>query len=62
MLGYFELPEDEQPSELIWGNDTALETWFSSVKFRRANPDKHMEPIADAPMTQNDLTAGLLGG
>lgn len=62
MLGYFELIEDEQPPELIWGNDAALEKWFADVKFRRANPDSHMEPIEDAPMTQNDLVAGLLGG
>jgi hypothetical protein len=60
VLGYFELLEDEQPPQLIWGNDDALEKWFADVKLRRDNP--HMEPIQDAPMTQNALTADLLGG
>jgi pimeloyl-ACP methyl ester carboxylesterase len=59
VLGYFEIPnEEDQPPELIWGNDDRLIAWFDEVKFRRQNPDNsRMEPIPD--MQQNDLSKRL---
>lgn len=62
VLGYFEVPEDEQPPEEMWGNDEALIAWFEEIKRQRANPDSRgMEPIPD--MQENELTKQFrLGG
>lgn len=54
VLGYFEISEDEQPPEEMWGNDDQLVSWFEEVKRQRANPDStRMEPIPD--MQENEL-------
>lgn len=59
ILGFFELPEDEQPDESIWGHPERLDDWFEAVKHRRKNPGQ--EPIvddySDKDFTQNELTA-----
>ena len=63
VLGYFELPDNEQPDEKIWGHPERLEEWFEAVKQRR---ESGMEPISydeepDEGFARNELTAQLLG-
>ena len=63
VLGYFELPDDEQPDASIWGSPERLEEWFEAIKQRR---ETGMEPISydeepDDGFTRNELTAELLG-
>jgi len=50
VLGYFEMPLDDQPPRHIWGNPDRLDEWFKAVKQRRLNPVKSqsMEAIEDA--------------
>ena len=62
VLGYFELPDDEQPDELIWGNPVRLEEWFEAIKQRRENGGMTPVPQADEDMTGNELTRELLAG
>lgn len=48
-MGFFELPEEDQPPEGLYGNDKRLTEWFDGVKYRRANPDRPgMEPVPEA--------------
>lgn len=58
-----ELPDDEQPDELIWGNPARLEEWFEAIKQRREQGGG-MTPVpeADEDMTGNELTRELLAG
>lgn len=65
LLGYMELPDDDQPDEKIWNHPEKLEEWFDMVKERRKNPN--MEKVPNSPeeywegqeYDQNELTAGL---
>lgn len=60
--GWMEQPEEDIPPEEIWHHGKRLEEWFEAVKHRRENPDSAPhEVIEDAPMTQNELTAEVLG-
>lgn len=38
ILGYYELPENEQPDESIWSHPEKLEDWWESVKRNRETP------------------------
>jgi hypothetical protein len=63
VLGYFELPDNDQPDEHIWGHPERLEEWFEAIKQRR---EQGMEPIRDDDdevpgMTRNELTDELIG-
>jgi hypothetical protein len=63
VLGYYELPDEEQPDATIWGHPERLEEWFKAIKQRR---ESGMEPInydeePDDGFTRNELTAELLG-
>lgn len=61
VLGFFELPDEEQPDATIWGHPQRLEEWFEAIKQRR---ETGMEPISydeEPDMTRNELTAQLLG-
>lgn len=64
VLGFLELPDDEQPDESIWGNPVRLEEWFRVVQQRRENPSGGAEavPQADEDMSRNELTEQLLRG
>jgi hypothetical protein len=64
VLGFLELPDDEQPDESIWGNPARLEEWFRVVQQRRENPGSGSEavPQADEDMSRNELTEQLLRG
>jgi hypothetical protein len=60
LLGYWEMPEDDQPSEDIWLDDKALSEHFESVRAKyRSKYGKDSEDVPDAPMEQNELTASL---
>lgn len=63
VLGFFELPEDDQPPEEIWHHTERLEEWFKAVKQRRDNPDMKPidEPMEESEMTSNSLTDEILG-
>jgi len=62
VLGYFELPDDDQPDEKIWGHAERLEEWFEAIKQRR---EQGLTSIDDdevpSDMTSNELTAELIG-
>lgn len=60
MLGYYELPEDEQPKPSIWHHPERLEEWFAAVKQRRETGQQPIE-AEDADMTGNELTRELMG-
>lgn len=59
VLGWFELPERDQPPEAIWLDPEALEEHFQRVKDRYAagtsSEDEHVS------LSQNELTRGLRG-
>lgn len=55
MLGYFELPHDDQPEERIWHHAELMEEHWEAVKQRRANPSTPSEPMTEVPMTSNEL-------
>jgi hypothetical protein len=61
--GWLEQPEEDIPPEEIWHHSERLEEWFESVKQRREDggSGRGHEVIEDAPMTQNDLTAEVIG-
>lgn len=61
VLGYFELAEDEVPSENIWHHHDRLEEWFAAVKQRR---ESGQQPVDDEPNSEwatNELTQELMG-
>lgn len=64
VLGYFELPDDERPDDLIWHHQERITEWFEAVTERRKNPD--MEPIDsesfDVPVMKNEALEELIGG
>lgn len=61
-LGFYELPEEEQPDELIWNHQERLDEWFKQVKEDRKHPNKkkaHDEEWEDVDLDQNEHTAEL---
>lgn len=55
ILSYWELPEEDQPNERIWGDDEALSAWFEMVKERRKARSRGEEPMEQVPQVTNDL-------
>lgn len=56
MLAYYELPAEDQPPREIWHSSDRLKEWFDSVKQRREDKARGLEPIDDGPaddMTEN---------
>ena len=51
VLGWWELPEEDQPPERYWGDDEALQEWFAAVKVSRT-------PVRAALVARPDLAAG----
>ena len=60
ILGWMELPDDQQPPEAIWLHPRLLGEHFDRVRDRMAR-GPGMEPVEDMPMMQNELTSGLRG-
>jgi hypothetical protein len=60
ILGFEQLPRDEQPPEAIWLDNRALRDWFKAVDAKRereADPNKQIEdPV------QNDAASALIHG
>lgn len=61
-LGFYEMPESDQPPEEIWHHGERLEQWFAAVKTRQDHPE--MEPIEDeyvddGTSVKNELMADL---
>ena len=58
VLGFMELPDDEQPPASIWHHEERLEEWFAAVKQRReerfSGSGPTMQPI-------DDDTPGMMG-
>ena len=62
MIGFFELPEEDQPPQRIWLDAERLEEWFDAVRSRRRSAAKGLEPLEldDEPGEQNELTKELI--
>lgn len=58
VLGFFELPDDEQPPHTIWHDEEAIAEWFEEVdrkrKERSGGPGS--ERVESVPMDDNELT------
>ena len=61
VLGWYELPADDQPDESIWLNNEALDDHFRRVK-ERYKSGSGMESIEDVPESQNEFTRDLRKG
>ncbi len=67
VLGWWELPEEEQPPPTIWGLDDRLKEWWAAVDEQRK--DKYAgssggsgEALETVPTTQNEYATELLKG
>lgn len=57
ILGYFELPEDEQPDQSIWNHPDKLEQWWEQIKAAKDDPNKQSKiEWEQADLEQNELT------
>jgi len=59
ILGFFELPKDEQPPDEIWLNDEEIAAHFERIDEARDARVQGMEPIDETPLVQNELTRTL---
>jgi frataxin-like iron-binding protein CyaY len=59
VLGWYELPDSDQPGREIWLNDEALDEHFTAVRARWGSNSSE-EAIED--MDQNEFTKGLKKG
>ncbi len=58
VLGYYEMPEDDQPDDSIWNHFERLTEHFEMVKKMRKNPGHEVidkQEWDDADLMQNDL-------
>ncbi len=53
IIGFFELPEDEQPPATIWHREEALGEWFEQVDERR-KPTSGGDRVETVPMDDNE--------
>lgn len=60
VLGYFEMPKNEQPDENIWHHPERLEEWFEAVERRRESGMQPIDEGEDTDMTQNALARELM--
>lgn len=57
ILGYFEMPEDEQPDASIWNQPEKLDAWWDEIKAARNDPNKKSKiEWESADLDQNELT------
>ena len=63
VLGWWELPEDEQPPPEMWGLDNRLKEWWAAVEQRRNDKyGKPAEAMEDVPQMQNEYATELMKG
>jgi hypothetical protein len=62
VLGYFELPDDERPDELIWHHQERLTEWFEAVTERRKNPGMYPVDDIEGPTMKNEYLEEIMGG
>lgn len=62
VLGFFELPDEQQPPERIWLDDKALSEHFKQVRSsqKSGGGNSGMEQVPD--LSQNELTKDLSRG
>lgn len=46
MLGFYELPTEDQPPRQIWHSFERIKEWFDAVKQRRIDGGSGLDPIA----------------
>lgn len=54
VLGFWEIPESDQPPPELWGNDEALTKWFEGVKASKEEERKGTK-LEEVPLMQNEL-------
>jgi hypothetical protein len=61
VLGWFELPDEDQPPQEIWLDDEKLAAHFEKVRdrYRSASGNSGMESVPQADLPQNELTASF---
>ena len=62
VLGYYEMPEEDQPDENIWHHPQRLEEWFAAVKQRRENGMEPIDQGEDTDMESNALVREMMEG
>lgn len=62
ILGYMELPEEDQPDDNIWNHHEKLEAWFEQVKERRKHPGREKVDTEwdNVDLEQNEETKNLV--
>lgn len=61
VLGFYELPEEDQPPEQLWGNDDGLKQWFDEVKQRHKDRyGSRDDDLEDVPQMQNEYAREVL--
>lgn len=62
-LGFYEMPEKDQPPEEIWHHGERLEQWFEAVKTRQNHPEMEViddeEYVDDGTSIKNELLTDL---
>lgn len=60
MLGWFELPEEDQPPQWIWLDDEKISAHFAGVRERYGSKSgAGMESVPQSESEPNELTASL---
>jgi hypothetical protein len=59
VLGWLELPDEDQPPERIWCNHEELDEHFERVKARWKSGSGTEAIDDDGDLVQNELTKGL---
>lgn len=59
MLGWYELPEKDQPPRYIWLDDEALEAHFNEVKAKWESGGGGNQNDDEPELLQNEATRGL---
>ena len=57
VLGFSEMPDDDQPPESMWLDDEALVDHFESIKQKYRDKSNGTESVPDG--VQNELTKGI---
>jgi len=61
LLGWLEMPEQDQPPESIWLDEAALAQHFQDIR-ERYQSEGAGDAVEDRPMVENDLVRGLRRG
>jgi hypothetical protein len=60
VLGFFEMPEDDQPEPYLWLDDEGLVEHFAALRSKyRAKKEGDTELVPDADWDQNEFTKAL---